>query len=133
MTLPLLLLAAALAAPEADDNAHAPAANEQIAPEPVDRPLATPRDDVHGAANVAQVAPGLWRSAQPSAAGFKNLKALGIRTVVNLRRLNSDRGPLASLSPRYFHHYFAPSHTADRELGTIPEVVREPPTHADLG
>ncbi len=126
MTLPLLLLAAALAAPEADDNAHAPAANEQIAPEPVDRPLATPRDDVHGAANVAQVAPGLWRSAQPSAAGFKNLKALGIRTVVNLRRLNSDRGPLAGLGQRYFHIHFAPWHPEDEDVVTFLKIVSDP-------
>jgi hypothetical protein len=125
MTLPLLLLAAALAAPETDDNAHAPAARELIAPQPVDRPLATPRDDVHGAANVAQVAPGLWRSAQPSAPGFKNLQALGIRTVVNLRRLNSDRGALAGLGLRYFHIHFAPWHAEDEDVVAIYRVYAE--------
>ena len=41
-------------------------------------------------ANFAQVAPVLYRGAQPDAAGFLALKDLGVRTVVNLRSRHDD-------------------------------------------
>ncbi len=40
--------------------------------------------------NFAQVDDGLFRGAQPDAAGFRALHALGVRTVVNLRLLHDD-------------------------------------------
>lgn len=41
--------------------------------------------DLDGVENVARVAPGIYRGAAPSPRGLDSLKALGIRTVVNLR------------------------------------------------
>ncbi len=43
-----------------------------------------------GVENVGLVAPGLYRGAQPSEEGLCALKALGVRTVVNLRHFHSD-------------------------------------------
>jgi protein tyrosine/serine phosphatase len=43
-----------------------------------------------GAPNLFKVSAHLYRSAQPTAQGFKNLKALGIKTIVNLRLSHSD-------------------------------------------
>ena len=117
---------------EPDDDAHAPPAREAIAAEVVDRPLANPRDDVAGVPNLAQVAPGLWRSAQPSAAGFKNLKAMGIRTVVSLRRLKSDRPLLAGLGLRHFHIHFAPWHPEDEDVVTFLKIVSDAANHPVL-
>ncbi len=45
---------------------------------------------LEGAPNLHQVTDGLYRSAQPTAEGFRNLKKLGVRTVVNLRAFHSD-------------------------------------------
>ena len=39
----------------------------------------------HHWTNMDEVAPGVWRSNQPTHARFKALKAMGIRTIVNLR------------------------------------------------
>ncbi|MCA8950358.1 MAG: tyrosine-protein phosphatase [Planctomycetes bacterium] len=41
--------------------------------------------------NCYRVAPGLYRCAQPSDDGMRELERLGIRSVVNLRQLHSDR------------------------------------------
>ena len=44
----------------------------------------------NGLPNFHEVAPGLYRSAQPTAEGFKEMQKLGIRTVINLRAFHSD-------------------------------------------
>jgi protein tyrosine phosphatase (PTP) superfamily phosphohydrolase (DUF442 family) len=43
-----------------------------------------------GAPNLHKVTDGLYRGAQPTKEGFKNLERLGIKTVVNLRSLHAD-------------------------------------------
>ena len=40
---------------------------------------------VAGVANFAKVSPRLWRGAQPTRAGFRNLEAAGVKTIVSLR------------------------------------------------
>ena len=62
-----------------------------------------PRNDVPGLPNFAQIAPGLYRSAQPTALGMRSAQALGIKTIVNLRAFHSDRDELAGTGLRYFH------------------------------
>ncbi len=44
-----------------------------------------------GLANVGKVAPGVYRGAQPDAAGYATLKKLGIKTVINLRTSASEK------------------------------------------
>lgn len=45
-----------------------------------------------GVPNLHRVAPTIYRSAQPEAAGFANLaKSLGVKTVISLRHFHSDR------------------------------------------
>ena len=44
-----------------------------------------------GVPNVHQVAPGLYRSAQPTEEGMKNLEKFGIRTVIDLRAYHDDK------------------------------------------
>ena len=43
-----------------------------------------------GLANLFQVTPALFRSAQPEADGMRSAEALGIRTILNLRAAHSD-------------------------------------------
>ena len=48
-----------------------------------------------GVPNLFKVTDHLYRSAQPSAAGMKNLESIGIRTVINLRAFHSDHAEVA--------------------------------------
>ena len=50
---------------------------------------------VAGVKNSFQVTANLYRGAQPTAEGFKNLKAMGVKTVVNLRAWHSDKNKVA--------------------------------------
>jgi protein tyrosine phosphatase (PTP) superfamily phosphohydrolase (DUF442 family) len=43
-----------------------------------------------GVPNLYRLSPNVYRSAQPTADGMKNLQAMGIKTVVNLRYFHSD-------------------------------------------
>jgi protein tyrosine/serine phosphatase len=60
-------------------------------------PTAHPRDSVRieGVPNFCKVSDGLYRSAQPTAEGMRNLEAMGIRTIVNLRSFHSDDDKIA--------------------------------------
>jgi protein tyrosine/serine phosphatase len=48
-----------------------------------------------GVPNLHRVTDTLYRSAQPTASGMRNLEALGVRRVVNLRAFHSDRDATA--------------------------------------
>ncbi|MGA9753397.1 MAG: tyrosine-protein phosphatase [Acidobacteriota bacterium] len=63
--------------------------------------LAVPRGDLSGLPNFARVSDGLYRGAQPTREGFESLKAMGVRTVINLRDHHSDAPLLADLGIRY--------------------------------
>jgi len=60
--------------------------------QPIERP---------GCPNLHKVSESLYRGAQPSAEGMKQLKRLGIRTIVNLRMFHSDRDQIADLDLNY--------------------------------
>jgi protein tyrosine/serine phosphatase len=54
-----------------------------------------------GLRNFYQVTPTLYRGAQPTAVGMRQLKAMGIKTVLNLRSFNSDRDKLGKTDLAY--------------------------------
>jgi len=54
-----------------------------------------------GCGNLYQVSETLYRGQQPTKEGFKELEKLGIKTVVNLRNLHSDRDKLEGTSLGY--------------------------------
>lgn len=47
--------------------------------------------ELEGVPNFHQIAPNVYRSAQPTAEGFKNLEKMGIKTIINLRNNHSDQ------------------------------------------
>ena len=55
-----------------------------------------------GLANVGRVAPGVYRGAQPEAAGYATLKKMGIRTVINLRTSMSERAAVEAAGMQSF-------------------------------
>jgi protein tyrosine phosphatase (PTP) superfamily phosphohydrolase (DUF442 family) len=70
---------------------HAERVEQTPASSPGPRPAqwATPVERP-GLPNLHMVSSGLYRGAQPTAEGFRELKAMGVRTVLNLRSGHSD-------------------------------------------
>lgn len=53
--------------------------------------------------NFRQVSPDLYRGAQPDRRGMKELERIGIKTVINLRKLHTDRDEMEGTSLRSEH------------------------------
>jgi len=88
--------------------------------------LATPRNDIPGLPNFAKVSDQLYRGAQPTAEGFAALKAMGIKTVVNLRALHSDRKLLEGQGLQYVHISFKPWNPEEEDFVKFLHVVINP-------
>lgn len=56
-----------------------------------------------GLDNLYRVSDTLYRGAQPTAEGMKQLEAMGVKTVVNLRTLHSDLDEIGDLGLGYVH------------------------------
>jgi tyrosine-protein phosphatase SIW14 len=54
-----------------------------------------------GLAVVGRVAPGIFRGAQPEAEGYATLKAMGVRTVINVRQRHGEREAVEAAGMRY--------------------------------
>ena len=63
---------------------------------------------LEGVPNLHKVSDDLYRSAQPTAQGMKNLKELGVKTVVSLRSFHSDRDEIGDTNLGYEHIYMRP-------------------------
>ena len=78
-----------------------------------------------GLPNFHQVSETLYRGAQPTAEGFRQLKALGIKTVVNLRSFHSDREEMGTVALRREHIYFKAWHAEDEEVVRFLKIVTD--------
>ncbi len=58
---------------------------------------------IEGVPNFHKISEDLYRSGQPTAKGLRNLKDLGIRTVIDLRWLNSERNAATDSGLEYEH------------------------------
>jgi len=54
-----------------------------------------------GLTRVGRVAPGIFRGAQPTPEGYATLKAMGVRTVINLRTRHGERKAVEAAGMRY--------------------------------
>ncbi|MFH1709039.1 MAG: tyrosine-protein phosphatase [Planctomycetota bacterium] len=79
-----------------------------------------------GLPNLHKVSDVLFRGAQPTAEGFKELKAMGIRTVVNLRSFHSDRDMLGDLGLTYEHIYMKAWHAEDEDIIRFLKIINDP-------
>lgn len=59
--------------------------------------------ELEGIPNFYKVTDTLYRGAQPTAEGMRRLKKIGIKTVVNLRSLHSDRDEIGDIDLAYEH------------------------------
>jgi protein tyrosine/serine phosphatase len=69
-----------------------------------------------GLTNLHEVTPTLYRGAQPTAVGMRQLKAMGVKTVVNLRSFNSDRDELGDTGLGYEHIYMKAWHPEREDI-----------------
>ncbi len=110
----------------ADDSAQMPSPTEPIVLRQTTRVLATPRNDMPGLSNFAQVSPILYRSAQPTAEGFRQLRLMGVRGIINLRAVHNDRDELAGLGMRYTWIHFQPWHPEEQDVVRFLKAVSDP-------
>lgn len=81
------------------DSADAIDPNESAADRPPE--WASPMPETNGLPNFFKVSDVLYRGAQPEEEGFPELNKLGIKTVVNLRTMHSDRKDTARAGLKY--------------------------------
>ena len=84
------------------------------------RPLAVP-----GITNFYQLTTNLYRGAQPTAEGLARLKALGIKTVVNLRAFHSDRDRVAGTGLKSVRFETKPWHAEEEDVVGFLKVVAD--------
>lgn len=82
--------------------------------------------DCDGVPNLHQVSTNLYRSAQPSAKGMRNLDRKGIVTIVNLRSFSSDRSKLKGTGLEYEHIYMKAWHPERKEIVRFLQIVTNP-------
>ncbi len=73
-----------------------------------------------GLSNVGRVAPAIYRGAQPKPEGYPTLKAMGVRTVINLRQRHSERETVEAAGMRSVE---IPMSTTAVERVTVERVV----------
>lgn len=75
--------------------------------------------------NFHKVSEDLYRGAQPDNEGMKELKKLGIKTIVNLRELHSDRDELDGLDLKYIHIKSTAAHIKQHEINEFLDVMKD--------
>jgi len=88
----------------------APAQDATNRPAQWARPMMLP-----GVSNFFQLSTNFYRGAQPTAEGMKQLKALGIKAVINLRNYHSDHSKLADTGLKEVHDEMTPWHATEDE------------------
>ncbi|QEM68831.1 protein-tyrosine-phosphatase [Geobacter sp. FeAm09] len=86
LALVYVLAGTALSAPSADDANHT-----TPPPLPLSARFSERIYNLPGLANVGRVAPGIFRGAQPARNGYATLRAMGIKTVIDMRTGESER------------------------------------------
>jgi len=78
-----------------------------------------------GLPNLHKVGDNLYRGAQPTAEGFRELTRMGVKTVVDLRSLHSDREMIAGTPLAYEHISFKTWHAEDEDMVRFLQIVAD--------
>ena len=81
------------------------------------------RLDRHGLSNFYEVTTNLYRGAQPTAQGMKELKSMGIRTVLDLRSFHSDNSLAAGDGLKLARLHMKPWHAEDEDVVKFLKIV----------
>jgi protein tyrosine phosphatase (PTP) superfamily phosphohydrolase (DUF442 family) len=97
------------------------------APPPASRPETWAQPvKMAGVPNLYRVTAGLYRGDQPSPLGMRNLKELGIKTILNLRSFHSDRNEIGETGLAYEHIYMKPWHPEEDDAVRFLKMVTDP-------
>lgn len=91
-----------------------------------DEKLIPPANDLPGLANYARVSESLYRGAQPAQQGFKTLKKMGIKTIVNLRCMHSDKELLQGTGLQYVEIPMTTFHISDKHTAQFLKIILDP-------
>jgi len=75
--------------------------------------------ELPGVTNIHKVSDNLYRGAQPSNEGMKQLEKLGIKTIINLRSAHSDRDEIKDTGLSYHHIRMSMWNLEKEEASTI--------------
>ena len=78
-----------------------------------------------GVTNFYQVTTNLYRGAQPTAAGMAQLKAMGIKTVINLRAFHSDKDEVAGTGLKSIRLETEPWHAEEEDVVSFLKAVTD--------
>jgi len=76
-----------------------------------------------GVPNFHKVSDTLYRSAQPTSIGMKNLKSMGIKTIVNLRSFHSDKDEIGKIEFTCEHIYMKAWHPEEKEIIRFLKII----------
>lgn len=81
-----------------------------------------------GIPNLHKVSDQLYRSAQPTEEGMKRLKELGVKTIVSLRALHSDKDKIEDSGEKfnYEHIYMKTWHPEKEDIVKFLKIVSDP-------
>ncbi len=79
-----------------------------------------------GLPNLHRVSDTLFRSAQPTKQGMRNLSPLKVKTVVNLRAFHSDRDELGDTKVGYEHIFMKTWHPEREDAVRFLKIVTDP-------
>lgn len=79
-----------------------------------------------GTPNLHKVTDTLYRSAQPSAEGMRNLHDLGVKTIVSLRAFHSDRSEIGNTGLGYEHLFMKTWHPEREDAVRFLKVATDP-------
>jgi len=83
------------------------------------------RIELPGLPNLHKVSDDLYRGAQPTAEGMKQLEKLGVKTVVNLRSLHSDRDEIKDTGLAYEHISMTTLNVEDKDVVRFLRIVTD--------
>jgi protein tyrosine phosphatase (PTP) superfamily phosphohydrolase (DUF442 family) len=83
------------------------------------------RIELPGLPNFHKVSEYLYRGAQPTSEGMKQLEKLGVKTVVNLRSLHSDRSEMKVAALTYEHITMTTWNVEDKDVVRFLRIVTD--------
>ncbi len=83
------------------------------------------RIELPGLPNLHKVSDDLYRGAQPTAEGMKQLEKLGVKTIINLRSLYSDRDEIKDTGLAYEHIVMTPLNVDDKDVIRFLRIVTD--------
>jgi protein tyrosine/serine phosphatase len=78
-----------------------------------------------GVDNLYQVNDYIYRSLQPTAAGMKNLKTLGVKKIINLRNFHSDKDELEGVDIKLYEADINTWHIKESDVVSVLKILRD--------